>query len=445
MEKSHSYDVVIAGGGPAGATAGLILARKGRRVLILEKSSFPRFHVGESLLPQGFELIDQLGLREKLLSLTHVDKYGAEFVMGNDFESTLFDFSVGFVGGENRTFNIERAGFDKMLLDEAAVAGCEVRCGHGVRRINTLQNGHVEVEIAPSIESNRQHVSASWFIDATGQSALLGRQLGVREPVPLHRKIACFGHFEGVERLSGREAGYPTIVICTEGWFWLIPIDEKRTSIGLVLDADTAKSVGVPAREMLLWGIERCPVMCWRTRDAVFPKQTHTMADFSYYCRPFAGSGYFMVGDAAFFLDPVFSSGISLGMTGAMQAAALIDQVMTGKITASSASRTYQRSMNRAARTFFRLIDLFYDHSFRELFLNGAGPLKVERAVISLLAGHIFPRPAFAIRWRMWVFEAFVAVNRFVPLVGRRTKFSLLAQSPDVTKLACFDRQAVGV
>jgi flavin-dependent dehydrogenase len=414
------YDALVIGGGPAGSTAALVMARAGLRVKLVERTPFPRFHIGESLLPRNMALLRELGLEAVLADIPKVDKKGAEFVMGDrgEAEASLFPFTMA-MSGETSAFNLERAPFDAKLLDTARAAGAEVREGVALRKIVRLEDGRVEAV------TDEGEVAARFLVDASGQSTLLGKHLGLRRVLPHRRKIACFGHFENVWRRPGDEGGYIVIVVCEEGWFWLIPLDETRTSIGLVMHADAARRTGVPTDQLLAWGISRCPAVRERTAQAAFPAETHVLADFSYRCAPFAGPGYFLAGDAATFIDPIFSTGVCMGMmSGAEAGRAIIAMVQRGE-EPGPLRRRYIRFIKESSSTFFKLVDLYYDHSFRELFLAGQGPLQVHRAAMSILAGNVFPRPAFALRWRFALLRFFVLVNRFVPLDARRERFSL--------------------
>jgi flavin-dependent dehydrogenase len=364
-------------------------------------------------------------LEPALRELPHVRKFGADFVMGYGGKVMDIDFTAGFCDG-HETFNIERSLFDAMLLREAARAGAEVRQGVAVKQILSLADGDVRVQ------TDSGEVRGRYLLDASGQGAVASRHLGTRRTAdePHLRKVAYFNHFENVSRADGPKGGNPLIAMMDEGWFWLIPITETRTSIGMVLDAETAKRIGreqnISPDRMLAWGIDRSPAILRRLQNATRPETNNVAADFSYRCRPYAGAGYFLVGDAAAFMDPIFSTGIFVGTHGAMACAKFVDDILDGRIMPGRARAIYCRQFEQCTNTLFKLIGQYYNHSFRELFLEGSGPLAVHRAVIGVLAGNVFPRPPFKLRWRLWIFDQLVKINAKRQLVTRRRRFSIL-------------------
>lgn len=431
--NNSAWDVVVIGGGPAGATAALQLARAGRRVLLMEKSTFPRFHIGESFLPGNYTLMCDLGLEHKLSALPHVPKHGAEFALGYDRDGTLFYFSTTMCGRHGRAVNIERSVFDAMLLDEARLAGASVHQDCSVQQVLKLSDGDVR------LSTSQGEVHASCVIDASGQNTVIGRHLGLREKInePHLQKVAYFQHFDHVARRPGIEAGHPAVAMCDEGWFWMIPLNETRTSVGLVAKGDLVKRAGVPANRLLKWAVERCPFVRERMKTAMGPDTNHVAADFSYTCKPYAGQGYFLVGDAALFLDPVFSTGAHLGMSSACAAAGLVDQMLSKRLTAHAARLKYIQFMRQNSKLFFRVIRHYYKHDFRELFLHGHGPLDMHRAVLAVLAGNALPRAPWNVLWRFWMFEATIALHHWMPVVPRRKHFSLLDASPEPLPADC--------
>ncbi|HEY1684069.1 MAG TPA: NAD(P)/FAD-dependent oxidoreductase [Tepidisphaeraceae bacterium] len=420
--NEKSCDVLVIGGGPAGATAAYLLAKNGIKVTLLEKSRFPRFHIGESILPQAFPLIQEIGLERAFRKIPHVPKLGAEFGMGDDPKTTLFTFQSALILG-SWTFNVERSVFDKMLLDEARNAGADVRENRTVKQINRLGDGDCALTL-----DGGTILTSRYVLDASGDGCVVGRHLGIRKPIRDRnlQKVAYFAHFENVQRLPGDQEGSPAIIISDEGWFWLIPINEKITSVGFVCHPDFHKSIRVAPHQLLNWAILRCPVVRQRMKNATGETDNKILADFSYTCKPYAGAGYFLLGDAGCFLDPIFSTGVTLAMKSAQCAATLMQKILAQNISPARARRQYIRFVEGSTSIFWHLIKNYYKHSFRELFLDGEGPLDVHGAVISILAGHVFPKTAWKLRWRLWLFNLCMWTNQVVPMVRRRKRFSLV-------------------
>ncbi|MBC7784570.1 MAG: tryptophan 7-halogenase, partial [Burkholderiales bacterium] len=299
--SSEVYDAIVIGGGPAGSTTAMVMARAGMKVCLLEKETHPRFHIGESFLPRSMPLLRELGLDKAFAALPHVPKFGAEFGFGNDFKTMQFRFADGLLPG-HPVFNIERSVFDQMLIEQARAAGAAVVENCQVKSIVRMQENDVEVETAD------RRIRARVIMDASGHGTVVGRHLGIRRNFndPELQKVAYFEHFDNVERLDGAATGHPTLIMCDEGWFWLIGLNEKKTSVGFVTRPRFTRELQVAPERLLQWAIQRCPVVRHRMRDAVGPKTNRVLADFSYTCAPQAGPGYFMIGDAGCFLDPVF-------------------------------------------------------------------------------------------------------------------------------------------
>lgn len=431
--ETKKYDAIVLGGGPTGSTAAYEMARRGLSVLLLEKSEFPRFRIGESFLPETYLQLKEMGLEQNFLDLPHVEKLGGSFTLGHGLQEPVdFWFKNGMVSRNSTSFNVERAPFDLMLLNAARDAGAEVCESEKVLGINRLEDDDVEIVSTSGVKRAR------FLVDATGGATVVARHLGTKVKFPELSNVGYFAHFSGVQRNSGEQGGFARIVMCEDAWFWLIPIDDERTSVGVVADHKFVKRVNVSAGRFLDWAIKRCPVMAELCENAIAcePNElpagaNHVEADFSYQCKPYAGPGYFLCGDAATFIDPVFSTGVCLGMRSGEDAAKSVSEIIQKQSNPARCRRGFSRRARSSSKPMFKLVRMFYRHQFRELFLFGKGPLSLHGAVLEVLRGNVFPKPRFAVTWRFNLFIFFCWLQRFVSVTPALEKFWLETGSVD--------------
>ncbi len=233
------YDVAIIGGGPAGSTAAALLAMKGRRVVVFEKEKFPRFHIGESLLPHSLRAFDRLGVRETM-NARYMPKFGGEIATACGSRALSFLFEKGFRSTVQSAYQVERADFDKMLLDHAAKAGAEVLEETSVEQLDFDADG-VTLDVREAAGTRK--VRARYLLDCSGRNAVVGQKFDLRAKYAHLQKFSVFAHYEHVQRDAGREGTLTRLVRARSHWFWLIPIDETRTSIGVVMDSADFKAM----------------------------------------------------------------------------------------------------------------------------------------------------------------------------------------------------------
>ena len=409
------YDAVIIGGGPGGSTAATFLARAGRRVLLLEKERFPRFHIGESLLPYNQSLFREMGVLPALEASGLIKKTGAQFHIGNGSKSLALVFRQGRFTRQPEAFQVERSAFDHLLLEHARQSGADVRQGWTVSKFSSEPDG-------VTLQARDQTgVTATWrgafLIDASGRGNLTGNQEGLRLIHPRLKKLAVFGHFSGVRRDEGEKGGDTVIVRLDNKWFWLIPLSAEKTSVGCVLDQEEfARAQESPeALFQRLWQSSR--VLRDRMQAALLLGVIHTTGDFSYRNRRLVGKRLLRVGDAAGFMDPIFSAGVYLACySGKMAARAVLDSLAAGDDGGDRLPR-YERRLQRAMRTYWNMVEGFYTTPFIEIFMNPRGRFNLPSAVTAVLAGEL--EGGWKIRWRMKVFFWIVKLQARWALVPR--------------------------
>jgi flavin-dependent dehydrogenase len=408
----ESRDVVVIGGGPGGASAAGFLALQGVDVLVLEKLSFPRFKIGESLLPYNLPLLDRLGAGEKVRSAGYQVKRGALFFSGEFGGRRLVDFSHGWDEDHAFAYQVPRAEFDSLLLEHARGCGADVRHRMDVRRVILEGGAAVGVEVAGPDGAARR-IRSRVVIDASGGAAALAGALGMRRPYPKMRRAALFAHYEGAPTHAEARAGDILLPIHEKVWYWQIPFSDGRSSVGAVFEPELARGRAAD-REALFDGLlAECPELSPLLRSARRISPVYGASDYSWRARRLAGNGWALVGDAAGFLDPTFSSGVFLAMTMGEKAATRIAGALRRPGPVRRAQlRAYERESLRVLNAFRRYVEAFYSPFFMKTFCTEAPNDHLLRAVTTVLSGGYEQMPAAARFWNRLFFFSY-RIDRF--------------------------------
>ncbi len=402
------YDVLVVGGGPAGATIAALLAERGRRVAIVEKDRHPRFHIGESLLPQNLPLFDRLGVRGEV-EKTSIQKYGIEFVSAYHGKSVRYDFAKAMDKRFPYSFQVRRSTFDHILLKNAAAKGAEVIEGCRVTAIDFPEAGHPSITGRDEDGSTRQW-TAAFVVDASGRDTLLAAQLGVKERNPKNNSAAVYGHFTGARRLSGKAEGNITIVWFDNGWFWFIPLSDGTTSVGAVCPAAFFKNRGTDMTSFFMSVIASCPEIADRLKNAELVGSVTATGNYSYGAKCTSGEKFLLVGDACAFIDPVFSTGVYIAMTTAFWGADAVEACLSAPARSARVLRRYDTATRKILDGFTWFIYRIREPAMRNLFMSPRNWFRMEEAVLSLLAGGIFE--GWPVRSRLYLFRMIYYVTK---------------------------------
>ena len=377
-------DVAIIGGGPAGAVAAALLNKQGLRVVVLEKQHFPRFVIGESLLPHCMEFIEAAGFGDAVRAEPSFQlKNGAAFTWGGRY--TYFDFTDKFSSGPGTTFQVRRALFDKVLIDEAAAQGVDVRFGHGVA---AFVNSGAEARLRIEADDGAYELSAGFVLDASGYGRVLPRLLDLETPSELPPRLAHFTHI--VDNISSPTFDRDKILITThpqhrDVWLWTIPFGDNHCSIGVVGTPD--KLAGDSETVLKKFALE-CPMLAEVLADAVWENEFpfRSIQGYSANVKSLHGRHFALLGNAAEFLDPVFSSGVTIAMHSAKLAADLLVKQFNGE--AADWQREFAEPLMVGVNTFRTYVNGWYDGRFQDVIYADNRNADISRMLSSILAGY---------------------------------------------------------
>jgi flavin-dependent dehydrogenase len=414
LRRNHMaefFDVVIVGGGPAGSTAGTLLAKHGWNVAIFEKEKFPRFKIGESLLPGSLRTFERMGVKEKIDQADVIVKYGGKIISACGTRSNRFLFCDAFRCKYPTAYQVERSMFDQLLLDHAAETGCSVSQGANVTNAVFDQEGVI-------VRAGDRVIRARYLIDCSGRNSLVGSRFKLRQNYPQLRKFSLFAHFEGVEREPGIDGTLTQMIRGKDRWIWMIPITAKKTSIGVVLDAQTFRQMRLAPEAAFNRILEENPKVIEQMPRARRLTEVYATGDFSFRNKRFTGERWVLAGDAAGFIDPVWSSGVFIAILSGEKAADMLDRVLRQSERRAVEFARYERQIHRVMDLYLKFVTSWYTQEFAEVFFHPQRFFQLVPAVNTVLAGSEKQLPE--VRWRLWIFHFLVFLQKRFSMIAPR-------------------------
>lgn len=385
MTRIEQTEILIIGAGPSGAVAAGLLRKQGRQVLILEKETFPRFSIGESLLPQSMEYIEQAGMLQDVVETGFQYKNGAAFAKGE--LRTAFDFRDKFSPGWGTTYQVQRANFDKVLADAAEKAGTEIRYHHTVVAVDVT--GVQPQVTVRSPEGEEYVVQARYLLDASGFARILPRMLDLERPSDFPVRGALFTHIE--DRIVPQDMDRNKILISVhpehqDVWFWTIPFSNGRCSQGVVATPEFLARYEGTEVERLRAIIAEAPSLSHVLRNAQWDTAGRSITGYSANVTSLWGNGYALLGNAGEFLDPVFSSGVTIAFKSASLAAHCIARMWQGETV--DWQKDYAVPLQAGVNTFRAFVQGWYDGGFQDVIFHQHSSQEIRRMISSILAGY---------------------------------------------------------
>ncbi len=382
---AEQTDVLIIGAGPAGCIAAAIIRKQGFRVQIVEREVFPRFVIGESLLPRVMDHLEEAGLLEAVKKAGFQEKFGAKFVRGNQICD--FNFDNQFTNGWNWTWQVPRADFDKLLADTVELAGVAIEYQSTVTNVNFF-SGYSQTTI---IDKNGlgKKIESKFIVDASGYGRVLPRMLGLDKPSNFESRKTHFTHFRDLKRPEGVDGNRITVIIHQQKtWIWIIPFSNGITSVGVVADPDFYNSFSEDPTLRMREIIESDENTSNRFKDAEIIFDPRSIEGYAISTKQMFGDGFVLVGNATEFLDPIFSSGVTFAMESGNKAGKLVGKFLRNEPV--DWQREYTDHMMQGINTFRTFVEGWYNGDLHEIFFHENQDEKIKSQICSVLAGYVW-------------------------------------------------------